>query len=312
MKKIIVLFCFWGSLCSVGIRAQDCEVPIGIALPAQPELVPTSARVYLINKMRQMVTANGITADDAGSQFYLSAKIDMLDKHIIPGPPVQHSYTLQVTFLMVDNVDEKIFSSEAVEVKAVGTNETKAYMDGIRRINVKNPDIQSFLAEGKQKIIRYYDENYPKILSNAQAQSERMQYGTSLKLALSIPPCSKGYEQALQSATQSFQKFVDQQCKMLLAKARSAWAAQQNAAGASEAGKYLSQIFPDAVCYPEAIALYNEIKKEIKNDKVFEMKQYDNSVSLEKQRIEAMKEIGVAYGKGQKEKNDTTNIMWIK
>lgn len=312
MKKLTTLFYIFCLLLSNNVFAQDCEVPVGIALPVQPELVPGSARTYLINKMRQMVATNGITADAAGSQFYLSAKIDVLGKDILPGPPIQHSYHLQITFFMVDNYNEKIFASSSVEVKAVGNNEAKAYMDGIRRINVRNPEILSFLEEGKQKIIRYYDMNYQKILADAQSQSGRKQYGTALNLALSIPSCCKGYEQALQVGVQFYQQYVDQQCQALLAKARSVWATRQDADGAMEAGKFLSQIYPDAACYKEAVNLSDEIKKEVKNDKAFEMKQYNDVVSLEKQRIESMKAVGVAFGKGQKEKTETTNIMWIK
>ena len=38
------------------------------------------------------------------------------------------------------------------------------------------------------------------------------------------------------------------------------------------------------------------------------MKMYDNSVDIEKQRIDAMKEIGVAFGEHQQ----PTSLNWIK
>lgn len=311
-KKIILLIFLCASLQYAVVCAQDCDISIGIALPDQPEAVPVAARGYLTNKLRQMATANHIGVDTDFTQFILSAKIDILNKEILPGPPMQHAYTLLISLYMVDNYNRLICSSATTEVKAVGINETKAYMDGIRRISVKSKEIQSFIAEGEQKVMLYYDGNYQKILDNAQTQIAMKQYTTAIYMALSIPSCSKGYAGALVVATRAYQQYVDGQCQELLAKARSAWITQQNADGAMEAGEYLKQIYPDAACHAEALKLYNEIESQVQRDLKFDMKKYNDAVSIDKQRIEAIKAIGIAYGKGQKEKTETTNLMWIK
>ena len=75
-------------------------------------------------------------------------------------------------------------------------------------------------------------------------------------------------------------------------------AASPNAIGAPQAGVYLAAIEPDAKCYSEAVALYNEIKTNVGEDWKFEFKYYDER-SLERERINAYKEVGVAFGKGQ-------------
>lgn len=313
MKKIILLLELLGIiLVPCRLSAQDCEIPMGIALPAQAENMPSSARSYMIDKLRQMATAHGISADLSGTQFFLSAKIHVLDKTILPGPPMQHSYTLAVSLYVVDDYNQKIFSAATLEVKGIGNNETKAYMNGIRRINISAPAVQSFIAEGKQKVLRYYDENYRTLLAKANAENNMKHYDKALSIALSVPPCSKGYEQALQTAEKYYQAFVNQQCQECLAKARAAWTTRQNAEGAAEAGEYLSLIYPDAACYADAMALYKDIKAKVKEDVKFEMKQYNDAVAIEKQRIEMMKAVGVAYGKGPKESKDSTKIYWIK
>lgn len=294
------------------LSAQDCEIPMGIALPAQAESVPSAARSYMIDKLRQMATSNGISSDLSGTQFFLSAKMNVVDKAVLPGPPMQHSYTLAISLYVVDNYNQKIFSTTSVEVKGIGNNETKAYMNAIRRINVNSSAIKSFIAEGKQKVLHYYDENYRTLLAKATSENDMKQYGKALYTALSIPPCCKGYEQALQSSKKIYKAYVDQQCQVYLAKAQAAWNTRQNAAGAAEAGEYLSQIYPDATCHSDAMKLYKDIKAKVKEDVKFEMKQYNDAVSIEKQRIEMMKAVGVAYGKGPKESKDSTKIYWIK
>ena len=92
---------------------------------------------------------------------------------------------------------------------------------------------------------------------------------------------------------------MDQVCVENLAAAKAAWAAEQNSTGAAEAGKYLSEIYPDAKCYGDAEELYKEIKGKVLDDWKFEMKKYNDQVALESQRINAAREIGVAYGNHQ-------------
>ena len=75
--------------------------------------------------------------------------------------------------------------------------------------------------------------------------------------------------------------------------------AEQNSQGARKAGEYLAQILPDAACYGEAMELYKEIKSKVLDDWKFEMKIYQDGVDIEKERIKAMRDIGVAWGEHQ-------------
>ena len=103
---------------------------------------------------------------------------------------------------------------------------------------------------------------------------------------------------------------LDNECNIYLAAARQAWAAEQNAKGAAAAGEYLMNILPDAGCYDEAMELYREIKGKVLDDWKFEMKKYQDGVDLEKQRIDAMRQVGVAYGNHQPAQ--TTSIEFLR
>ena len=72
----------------------------------------------------------------------------------------------------------------------------------------------------------------------------------------------------------------------------------------------MAKIQPDAGCYDEAMALYQEIKGKVLDDWKFEMKQYQDSVDIEKSKVNAMREVGVAFGKGQQP--TTTNIGFVR
>ena len=58
------------------------------------------------------------------------------------------------------------------------------------------------------------------------------------------------------------------------------------------------------------MALYKEIKGKVLDDWKFEMKKYQDGVDLEKQRIEAARAVGVAYGTHQP--NKEVNIDFIR
>ena len=92
--------------------------------------------------------------------------------------------------------------------------------------------------------------------------------------------------------------------------ARSEWAKSPDAEGASKALDWLVFIEPGSSCEGEAKALYNEIKQKVTSDWNFENREkYKDEVGLKKQRIEAARAIGVAFGNGQQPV--TTNITWL-
>jgi hypothetical protein len=57
------------------------------------------------------------------------------------------------------------------------------------------------------------------------------------------------------------------------------------------------------------MALHGEIKSRIGEEWNFVMRYYNDQVSLEQQRINAWKEVGVAYGRNQQPV--TTSIYWL-
>jgi len=306
-KRYIILLIYLLILCH--IKAQDCEIALSVVIPEQREL-PGAVQSNLENKLRLIATENGLGASSAANQFALTANVSLLNKRNLPGPPMQFSCIMNVHLYIVDARGKNIFSSTEVEVKGVGNSELRSFADAIRRIQPGNKHIQNFVSKGREKILAYYDNQYPSILQKAQSLAAMKNYDAALFETTRIPECSKGYEEAWALATDIYRKYVDQLCTESLALAKTEWMAEQNAAGAVKAGKHLSQIYPDAACYADAMRLYVEIKNKVADDWTFEMKKYDDSISLEQQRMEMIKSVGEAYGSGQQP--STTNLMWLK
>ena len=148
-------------------------------------------------------------------------------------------------------------------------------------------------------------------LSNKIYSSPFNLYEGALAIVLSIPICSKGGEAASKYAQQLYQKNLNRMNLFLLNRARALWAAGQDQNTAYEVCSLLAQIDPDAACYADAAKLMTEVKRQVRSDIDFEMRQkYNDQVKIERERIAAIRAIGVAYGKGQQP--TTTNLMFLR
>jgi hypothetical protein len=309
MKKLI--FSFVAVLMSATMWAAETQyLPISVLAADDMETFPAGAKTMIENKLTQLLTRNGIAGMDYLGQFILTVTTTPIDKDVIPGPPMKISEKMEMNFYIVDAYAKTIFSSTSASVRGLGETETRCYMNAISNMPVNSKDLAQFVAEGKQKIIEYYDHEGEAIIKKAMFLAKQKQYEEALSVVTLIPQQSKHYDASLAAGLDIYQQYLDNQCNINLAAARQAWAAEQNSIGAAAAGEYLANILPDAGCYDEAMALYQEIKGKVLDDWKFEMKKYQDGIDLEKMRISAMRDIGVEYGKHQP--NQKTTIEFVR
>lgn len=293
------------------VKAQDCELPVAVVIGEQTTELPEPACSVLGNSLNRLAVSSGMNTALGFTDFVLTAKIDVLDKHILAGPPSQVCYNLGVTLYVANAATKTKFSSAYIELSGVGTNETKSMTDALRRITVNHAAVKRMIMDGRKKIVNYYDANYQTVLKEAERKAAMRRYEEAIALAMSIPSCSKGYESAYTLGLDIYGRYCDKLNLALLNRARAIWGAQQNGQAALEAGELLARIDPEAGCYNDAAVLMGEIKAQIRSDLNFEMREkYNDQTELERARIEALRAIGVAYGKGQQPV--TTNLSWLK
>lgn len=285
-------------------------LPISVYAADNSENFPEGAKAMIENKLTQLLTRNGIAGLDYMGQFVLTVTTTPLDKDIIAGPPMKISEKMEMNLYIVDAYAKTIFSSTSFTVRGLGETENKCYLNAISRMPLQTPQIAQFIQEGKEKIIGYYDHEGEALIKKAQHLAKQKKYDEALFWVALIPQQSKHYDAALAAGQAIYQQYINNECNVNLAAARQAWAAHQNANGAEAAGEFLAKILPDAACYGDAMALYKEIKGKVLDDWKFEMKQYQDGVDLEKQRIEAARAVGVAYGTHQPSKE--VNIEFIR
>ncbi|MGB0886924.1 MAG: hypothetical protein ACPGSL_02270 [Vicingaceae bacterium] len=270
-------------------------------VPPTIEGMPRVARKNLTNKLKQVVTRNGLGGSPFNTRFIISANVSVMSKDILPGPPPMHAYNLDITLYIGDGIEGTVFASETISVKGVGTNENKAYISALKRISPKNPDVQAFVKTGKEKIIQYYKDNCDLIIKKANTLADQNKYEQAIYMLSAIPSaCEECYVKAMNAIKPIYKKQIDRDCKIKLQKATGIWNAAQDMAAAEEAGRMLASIDPDASCAPQARTLANKIAAKVKQIDAREWKYIVKDQQQESERIKAIRDIGVAYGKGPK------------
>lgn len=300
MKKSILILltvCTW----ILDLAASDCYIALNpmvmhsAAQDGNPEIDS-----YIVNRLRTLVSnSNNLGAVD-NAQFAITLEYDIIDKQIVDGAPRKILYSINASLNITDLNSKQIYSAINKKLKGIGNNEQKAILNAFGKISPSDIQLQNFIEQGRVKIIQYYDDNYQSIITKAQSLASIKRYDEAIFNLLMIPDCCVGYANAVDSMSEIYQLFVNQHCNENLAQARAAWIASPNKDGAISASVFLSEIYPDASCYGDALELADEIKKHMGEEWKFEMKRWDDNVSLERQRINAMSSIGIAYANSQR------------
>ena len=237
MKKIFSI-CIAALMSATMWAAETQYLPISVLAIDDQESFPAGAKAMVENKLTQLLTRNGIAGMDYLGQFVLTVTTTPLDKDVIPGPPMKISEKMEMNFYIVDAYAKTIFASTSATVRGLGETETRCYMNALNNMPVGSPNLAQFVAEGKQKIIEYYDHEGEALIKKAMFLAKQKQYEEAMSVVTLIPQQSKHYDAALAAGLEIYQQYLNNQCNINLAAARQAWAAEQNSLGAAAAGEY--------------------------------------------------------------------------
>ena len=170
------------------------------------------------------------------------------------------------------------------------------------------PDVcKNCYFEGQELAIKIYNQKIDNecmtLIAKAKSAKAQNDYNIAASFLSTIVPEISCYNEA----QLLLKEIEDHRCSAALGKAKGAWAA-----GDTEgAGKWLSEVSTDSKCAENAELLITEIKNKLKENEDrewdFKLESYRSSVEIEKNRINAIRDIGVAFGENQQ----PTDINWI-
>ena len=295
--------------------ADDLDrIAIDVLVPPQVEDIPDQAQALLENKLMEVAVKNGLGGSGPSPRFAITAKMTVLTKDITPTVPPMEAYTFQIYLYIVDVVDQIVVSTTTMSSKGAGTNKNKAYLSGLRPINTNNAELERFMKTGKQKIIEYYNSRCDFVIAKAKALQSQNQFQAAIATLSGIPEvCKDCYMKALNEIGPIYKDYIDHDCLIFTNMAASIWASNPTAAGAADAGKVLCLIDPDSKCYPETKLLIAKMEAKVQKDEIrdwkFMERVWGDNVALEKLRIKAYRDIGVAFGNNQQPTYN--NILWV-
>ena len=151
MKRTILLYVI-GFVLASACYGQN----ISINAQVVDEKIPEEAARQLETKLQSALTANGYADNGYIERFVLTAKVDITQKDITPTTPSRISEKMDITLMVGDVVENKIYATVTLQSAGIGINENKAFISAFCSIMGDNPKIQQMLSEAKEKIMDYY------------------------------------------------------------------------------------------------------------------------------------------------------------
>ena len=297
---ILGIFMYCGIL-ELSADTSVGDIYISVVQPERSE-IPQEAAKHLENKMRQLITANGIADTDPYCRFVITAKTNIVTKDVIGGAPQRISQKIEFTFIIGDIIENKVFESYTFSAIGIGINENKSFINAITKMKTNNPQFIQFIEKSKEKIIQYYSARCEQIILEAKQQAANHDYQQAIYLLMQVPNICDCAETCQTMMIEYYDANTESTAVELLNDAKSKWASAPNAEGAAMAADVIAQIPAGTKIQAELDALIAEINQKLREDEkrdwAFRMRQYEDEQARQKREFQLRKqqqEADIAY-----------------
>ncbi len=318
MKRILVLLALMFPLAAFCQQGDADRIAISAVIPDYKD-IPAEALQNLEGKLQNLVTAQG-NADRQTERFLITARVDVINKDITQTAPPKVSMKMDITFIIGDVLEDKVYGTYTISTAGIGVNETKAYIQAFQRIKPNNPGLQNFVVSTKQKILDYYNNNCPFIISETDRKAKMGQYDEALTQLVTVPSvCADCYATCQAKSLEVYElrkkaeaAKLDKEGRELIRQARSAWSVKHDYECAQKALDLLAKVDPDAACVAEADKFVTEINDYLRKVEAqqaaaaaarakqqweFKMRQYEDNYALRQERTAILGNLVNRFGR---------------
>lgn len=275
-----------------GQEMEFGKITITPYVPTESGLKGMAAKL-LETKLKRIVTV-GDAAGGFDRRFVIVPELNVMSESTTASIPQKTSLKANFTFFIGDGVSGSLFGSTDMEVIGVGDNYESALCSAIRKISANDEKLQGLIIEGKQRIVKYYNNAAPVLIKEAEKYTANMDYETALSKLAVIPAICKDYDKAQKLIVQCGKKILEKNNAELLAAARAAWNASPDREGAKKASGYIAQItISSQTIEKEVNHLNNQMRQRLirLDDKELELRQAqiasDENIRIEEIRASA-------------------------
>jgi len=310
MKKIInfTFIFFFGNL----VHCQESNsIEIGVDMSTCSNELTLNNISKLETKLIQTITISGFSSNGYNKSILISPKFEIYEDSFTQATlQAVHIVKANLTLIVKQKDDNFLFTTMMKEIIGSGSSKEQAISNAIMQINSNDSDIKNFLDSSKEKIYNYYEKNCSNIIKKAELFAKTQQYENSFSCLLAVPvQATSCYDKIETKAVEVYKSYQSQNCRKLLLVAKS----QITIKNYSQAIDVLTDIDPSTTCFNEAKILVqsieNKINAEDKKQWDLQILQYKDKVSLNNQRLLAMKEIAIANAQKKEAEN---NLIIVK
>ena len=298
MKKLFIFFTFLNvAFTTLAQTASDVgKIALSVIMPENVDGLDASQLSKLETKITQIVSSSGLAASGYNNNFVIYPKFAIYETNVVEGGMQNITVTTCELSLFIKQVDNNIlFSSISKQVKGSGNNKQTSITNAISKVPTNDAQFKTFIETGKTKIVQYYESKCQDIITKSESLVKMQNYEEALGLLQTVPEEVSCYSKVQEKSIEAYKAYQNQKCAKQIQEAKTTLAANNYNA----ALQILSQIDPSATCFNESQTLMknaeSKIDAEEKKQWDLKMKVYDDNVALEKQRINAVKDIAVAY-----------------
>lgn len=252
-------------------------------------------------KLTQLLSNFGIASSDYNNGLFLQPNIIINSEDIVEGG-MQNINIVNMTLQLLIKQDQTnlVFSSFSKTLKGTGRNTGLAINNAINSLSANDPSLADFMKRGSEKVLGYYDANCDQIISRSTNLDKSGRFEESLALLMSVPEAASCFKTAQNKSVETFRNFQKKNCSSEIKDAKM-YIAQKEYSAAFD---ILGNIDSGSPCAAESNTLVknieNKISAEEKKQWDLQMKLHQDQVTLQKQRINAIKDIAVSFYNSQK------------
>lgn len=285
------------------------KIALSVIMPENVDGLDISQLSKIETKITQIVSSTGLAASGYNNNFVIYPKFALYETNVVEGGMENITVVTCELSLFIKQVDNNIlFTTISKQLKGSGKTKSIAITNAISKIPTNDNDFKVFIETGKSKIIAYYESKCGDIISKSESLVKMQDFEQALGLLMTIPEEVNCYNKVQEKSIEAYKAYQNQKCTVQLQEAKTQIAANNY----NDALNLLSQIDPSTPCFVECQTMVENISAKIKEEEKkqwdFQMKIYNDNVALQSQRINAIKDIAVAY---YKSKPTTVNYTYL-
>ena len=303
MKKI--LFLILALFIRPILHAQEIQdfgkIPLAISMPEKIADLDAACMSKLEIKLAQIVTTSGLASAGYMPQFCIVPRVTINETNVAEaGMQNITVVTAEVSLFINQMGNDVLISSMSKQLKGSGVSKNAAIANAIAQISPSDPEYKMFIQTSKNKIVSYYEGECEDLMTNAENLVIKKDYQGAMTILMSVPIEAKEcYKKAQWKLKYVYTAYENQICNGLINNVKIKIAGMEY----SNALSMLAEVDPASSCGKEAGELLKETQKKVAAEQKKEwdlaIKIYNDENTLEKHRIDAIKEIVIAQYKKQ-------------